>query len=183
MTLENLLAKRKNAIAKRWFDLVIETYPADAAQFLKNQKDLFANPVGKNTFKGLEALVEELLNGMDDESIKSFLDPIIRMRAVQNFSPSQATGFIFFLKNVIRESLKKEKLEDRHKSGLLLLESKIDDLALIAFDIYMECKEKIYSIKANEEKNRTFSAFERAGLVSEIPKAEQEPEQPKFIVR
>jgi hypothetical protein len=33
----------------------------------------------------------------------------------------------------------------------------------------MKCREKIYQIKANEEKNRTFSAFERAGLIKELP--------------
>jgi hypothetical protein len=33
----------------------------------------------------------------------------------------------------------------------------------------MQCREKIYELKANEMKNRTFRAFERAGLVSEIP--------------
>jgi hypothetical protein len=36
----------------------------------------------------------------------------------------------------------------------------------------MQCREKIYELKANEMKNRTFRAFERAGLVSEMPEVE-----------
>ena len=48
------------------------------------------------------------------------------------------------------------------------MDVKIDRLLLLAFDIYMECREKIYDLKANEEKNKVFKAFKRAGLISEI---------------
>jgi hypothetical protein len=37
---------------------------------------------------------------------------------------------------------------------------------MMAFDLYMQCREKIYQLSANEMKNRTLRAFERAGLVS-----------------
>jgi len=169
MRLNNLLAQGKTAIVKKWFVLAIETYPSDTAKFLKRQKDPFANPVGRTIYRGLEALFDQLLEDMDYEAITSFLDPIIRIRAVQNFSPSQATSFIFFLKDVIREHTQKEVSEARLFNELLLFESKIDKLSLIAFELYMQCREKIYELKANEMKNRTFRAFERAGLVSEIP--------------
>ncbi|MEE8542029.1 MAG: hypothetical protein V3S66_10250, partial [Desulfobacterales bacterium] len=49
------------------------------------------------------------------------------------------------------------------------LETNIDRVGLMAFDIYMRCREKIYEIKANETKNSTFNAFKRAGLLAEIP--------------
>ena len=101
MRLNNLLSQKKAAITKKWFTLVIETYPSDTAKFLKSQKNPFANPVGRTIYQGLETLFAELLKGIDYETITSSLDPIIRIRAVQNFSPSQATGFIFFFKNVI----------------------------------------------------------------------------------
>ena len=179
MSFNDLLAQRKTAILKRWFALVIGTYPSDTAKFLKSQKDPFANPVGRTISRGLEALFDELLKGMDYETITSFLDPIIRIRAVQNFSPSQAIGFIFSLKNVIRESLSKEIAEEQIAKDLLLFELKIDELSLIAFNLYMQCREKIYKLKANEMKDRTFRAFERAGLVSEIP--ENEPDLEHII--
>jgi len=172
MRLNNLLAQRKTAILKKWFDLVIKTYPSDTAQFLKSQKDPIANPVGRTIYRGLEALIDELLTGIDYKTITSSLDPIIRIRAIQNFSPSQATGFIFFLKEVIRDILKKEISEEHIIDDLFVFESKIDELCLIAFNLYMQCREKIYELKANELKNRTFKAFERAGLVKEIPEVE-----------
>jgi hypothetical protein len=33
----------------------------------------------------------------------------------------------------------------------------------------MACREKIYELKANETRNRTFKAFERAGLIKKDP--------------
>ncbi len=172
MSLNQLLAQRKTAILKAWFASTIKTYPSDTAKFLKSQKDPFANPVGRTISRGLEKLLNELLKEMDPEIMQSLLDPIIRIRAIQNFSPSQATSFIFSLKDAVRETLKKEDPESKHFQELLLFESKIDELAKMAFDVYMKCREKIYELKANEMKNRTFKAFERAGLVREMP-AEQ----------
>lgn len=167
MGLEALLDKHKIAIVKEWFDMVVATYPADTSLFLKRQKNPFANPVGSTTLKNLEALFHELLGGMNHDSLASFLDPIIRIRAVQDFTPSQATGFIPFLKSVIREQIKNE-LDDLHMvKALLQFEMKIDALNLIAFDIYMGCREKIYQLKANQEKKSTYSALERAGLLAD----------------
>jgi len=169
MRLNNLLEQRKTTIIKDWFVLAVETYPPDTASFLKRQKDPFANPVGRTVSRGLEGLFNELLKEMDYETITSFLDPIIRIRAIQNFSPAQAISFIFLLKKVIRENTKKEVSEEQLFNELLLFESKIDQLVMIAFNLYMQCKEKICDLKANEMRNSTYKAFKRAGLVSEIP--------------
>src|SRR5210317_973324 len=169
MRLNTLLAQRKTAIVKKWFAATVETYPSDTAKFLKSQKDPFANPVGRTIYQGLAGLFDELLKETDHDIMRSFLDPIVRIRAVQNFSPSQSTSFIFLLKNVIRNNLQKEEFQAQLFSELLLFESKIDELGLIAFNLYMNCREKIYELKANEMKNRTFRAFERAGLVRETP--------------
>ena len=170
MELNNLLKQNKDAIVKKWLASVIDTYPADTSKFMKRQKDPFANPVGNTLSVNLEPLFVELLNEMDYKAITSYLDPILRVRAVQPIlSTSQSIGFIFLLKKVIRESLKKELSDKNILKELLYFESKIDELTLIAFDIYLKCREKVFGIKANEERNRTFRAFERAGLLTEIP--------------
>lgn len=172
MGLKSLLTRKKAVIVKKWFGQVIDTYPADTVRFLKGQKDPFANPVGRTIQRSLESLFDQLLEGMDPEILTTCLDPIIRIRAVQNFSASQAVGFIFFLKNVIRSHLHQEITQEQIDAELLAFESRIDELSLLAFDQYMRCKEQIYEIKANEMKDRTFRAFERAGLVKELPEAE-----------
>lgn len=173
MTFEKQLEKEKSVIVKAWFNEVLGTYPSDATQFFKNQLDPFANPVGNITLKNLDAIFQEMLNGMNHESLEAFLDPIIRIRAVQDFTPSQATGFITLLKGIIRKKFDKDLNNVSAVKALLEFETKIDTLNLIAFNIYMKCRETVYRIQANEEKNSTYSAFKRAGLLidSESEKA------------
>ncbi len=165
--LTELLQKKKTAIIKQWFDIVIDTYPPDTSRFIKGQKDPFANPVGNTTFEGLQALFDGLFDDMNHEAVTSSLDPIIRIRAIQDFTASKAVSFIFSLKKIIRKIANKEFPENRAADELFLMDSKIDELGLIGFDIYMGCREKLYEIKSNEFRNRTFSAFERAGLLKE----------------
>jgi len=167
--LEKLLIESRTTILKEWLTLVVETYPSETARFLKSQKDPFANPVGRAIRNGVEDLFDELLRGLNREAAGACLDPMIRIRAIQNFTPSEAIGFIFSLKAVIRKIIGKKFVEKNLLQEVHAFESKIDDLGLIAFDIYMKCREKIYEIKANEFRNRHYSAFRRAGLISEVP--------------
>ena len=46
--------------------------------------------------------------------------------------------------------------ENRFGRELLELESRIDELALLSFNIFMKYREKIYDLKANELKKQTF---------------------------
>jgi hypothetical protein len=165
--LEKFIARKKTTILKKWFDIAIQSYEPDTAKFLINQKDPFANPVGSNTLKGLEGLLDQLAKNLDRKAVHSYLDPIVRIRAVQAFTPSQATVFILALKQVLREMLGIKLQDPQMAKAFMDFESKIDRLCLMAFDIYVECKERIYQISANETRKRTFRAFERAGLISE----------------
>ena len=177
MKLNKFLLQKKPLILNRWLDLIVETYPADTRRFLKKQKDRFANPVGTTISREIENLYEELLQGIDPDRVSPILDRIIRIRAIQDFSPSQAISFIFLLKRVIREVLEKEVQENRLSDELMRFDSKVDDLALLAFDIFMSCREKIYKIKADQAKNQVSKLLERAGLISEIPKWEPGPKE------
>jgi hypothetical protein len=167
--LKGLIEKKKEEIIKNWFEATLQTYAPDTAQFFKGQKDRFANPVGHITSKGISFLLAQLLDDFDPDAIRAHLDPIVRIRAIQDFTPSQATAFILLLKNVIRDHLSEELRDAAMVTELLAFESKIDQLSLIAFDIYMTCKEKIYQIAANEARNQTYRAFERAGLIAQAP--------------
>ncbi len=166
---DKILSAKRPDVLNEWFKLVIETYPDETARFLKSQKDPFANPVGRAVRNGVGDLFDELVRGLDPVAAGACLDPMIRIRAIQNFTPSEAVGFVFMLKKVLRGLLGKE-IGDQNLTGELeAFESRIDKLALIAFDVYMKCREKIYEIKANEFRNRHYSAFRRAGLISEVP--------------
>jgi len=175
--LKSLLSQKRSTILKRWFDVVVETYPPETASFLKKQKNRFANPVGSAILQGIEDLFEELIHGISHERVSTYLDNIIRIRAVQDFSPSQAISFIFLLKKVIREELEKDIRENGLSEELFTLESRIDDLALLSFNIYMQCREKIYEIKANELNNQTYTLLKRAKLIVDLEEQESGPRE------
>ncbi|PIQ94614.1 MAG: hypothetical protein COV68_03520, partial [Nitrospirae bacterium CG11_big_fil_rev_8_21_14_0_20_41_14] len=97
INLKDLLLEKKSTILKRWFNMILETYPSTTSNFLKKQKNCFANPVGYNISQGINGIFDELLNEADTDKVSPFLDNIIRIKAVQDFSPSQAMSFIFLL--------------------------------------------------------------------------------------
>ncbi len=167
MELETLLAEKKSAIVKRWFHAVADSYPPDTARFLKKEKDPFANPVGRTVAKEVEALFDALLEGADPEGVNDFLDRVIRIRAVQDFTPSQAVSFIPLLKGVIREAVAKENRDGRLDGQLLVFEARIDGLLLQAFDIFVGCREQLYKISANEVRNQSFRLLERFNLLGD----------------
>lgn len=167
MEFGRLLEQYKSVIVKAWFELVISTYAPDTAQFYKSQQDDFANPVGSIVRRALTALYDRLPHPIDPSQTKQILDPMVRIRAVQNFTPSQAIGFIFALKQLVRSHVRSKLDTDQTEAAMRHLDAKIDEIGLLAFDVYMECREKLYDLKANETKNRTLRAFERAGLILE----------------
>jgi len=168
MVLEYFLSQKKAAILERWFHFILETYPAGTSRFLKQEKDRFVNPVGYTTYREIEALYEELLRGMNSDKLSASLNSIIKIRSVQDFPPSRAIAFIFLLKKAIRGELESEIRENRLLQELWEFESRIDKLALLALDIYMKCREKLYEIRVNEvkaERERAFKLLERTNLM------------------
>lgn len=160
--LEDLLSQHKDRVLKRWSDFVVQSYSADARQFLSGQKNRFANPVGASIHEGLAGLYEGLLRGDDlkPEGIAEPLDKLVRIRAVQEFSPSQALEFIFFLKQAVRETLH-QQLQTETQEELVRWEARIDKVALLAFDLYMQCCKTVFEIRCNEVKNSTARLWER----------------------
>jgi hypothetical protein len=167
MPLTAHLAQKKSAILGRWLNLIYESYPPETAIFLRKEKNRFDNPAGYRISEGLEGLYGALLGEMEREEILSWLDEIIRVRALQNFSPSQALAFIFLLKNVIRHELAGEIKQEDLAVEILELESRIDGLALLGFDVYTKRREKIYEIKADEAKRRISGLMRRTGLTED----------------
>lgn len=179
MELEQFLLSEKRVLVTKWFDLVAGTYPPETARLLKKESNQFANPVGQTIFHGLSDLFEQFLGGAPRDGILSSLDRIIRIRAIQDFTPSQAVSFVFQLKEVVADRLQDESLEERFSAAdLFEFSRKVDELALLAFDIYMQCREKLYEVRVTEVKNRTFRLLQRANLLAELSDdKEPEPER------
>jgi hypothetical protein len=178
MNLEELLIQRESRILKRWLDLLFSTYPADAQRFLKKQKDPFANPVGSTLSRELEILYREFIGKGDPDKMASALDGIVMIRAIQGFTASEAVAFVFLLKRIIREETDKELRENRLAAQeLLALESRLDDLALKTFDVYMACKEKVFEIRVREARDHVSGLLRKAGLTAEIPAPDPGPKR------
>ena len=162
MPLSTHLTEKKSAILGCWLTQIYESYPPETAIFLKKEKDRFDNPMGYRLSQGLEGLYDALVQEMDRDQVLAGLDEVIRIRALQNFSPSQALAFIFLLKNVIREELAKEIREENLGAELQEVESRIDGMALLGFDVYTQRREKLLEIRVT--KRSAVSGFLRKGM-------------------
>jgi len=145
-----LPAEEAGAILQKWLTHTLETYPEQTSRFLLQDQDPFSNPVGRALNEGLPVLLEEVMGSLDRERAGPVLEEIVRIRAVQEFSSSQALGFIFRLRGIIREEIGDGRFDS---AGL---DERIDKLALLAFEHYVRCREKMAAIKLGEAKRRVF---------------------------
>lgn len=165
--LEKMAESMLEKVASRWFDAVLASYPVDKNKFLAGKEDLFMNPVGMNIKDSVKETLKEILKKKpDNEKLLKLLDPVMRIAAVQEFGPAKATAFIFSLKQILREEFK-NKLEDFY-AELDEFSKKLDILALVAFENYMECREKIFELKARHVKERTLNILKAKDVFVEI---------------
>ncbi len=172
MSLKNLLRNRKKAIIKKWQEGIFLLYPSDSVRFLTSEADQFANPVGhsirEHTGKLYSVLIDE--GAINPENVGLILDEILRIMAIQDFSPSRAMRYLFILKDMIAQELKDISEQDNILyCELVELYRRIDEIALIAFDIYSKCREKIFEIKVDTIKNQVSGILRRSDLMCEIP--------------
>ena len=150
--LNDLLKKESEAILERWFDLILETYPADTVSLMRKEQNPFKNPVGSTFSREIETLFKKLCEGVQNGEYQASLDAILKIRSVQDFSPSKAVGFILQLKKAIEETLRSEINREQNIEAWRAFQSRIDALALQAFDTYMGCREKVCEIRVNQAK-------------------------------
>jgi hypothetical protein len=161
MSLAGLLRDRRDAVAERWLEDVVSSYPAPAAAAFARRKDPFANPVGCSLRTGLGGILEAVLGGSDPEATRRHLREIIRIRAVQQLTAAQAVAFVFRLKDAIRAELGPPNGDPGSWSELADLERGIDEIALTAFDVFAECREQICGLRVNEVKRQVSWVMER----------------------
>lgn len=153
------LAARKDALLGVWLTRTLASYPSSSRDFLTHEKDSFLNPVGHTLREGLASLLDGLLAARDPTDLVCELEPIVRLRAVQDFTPSQALSFLFLLKDVAREEA--TSLGEPAITEIEILEKRIDALALAVFDLYMKCREEICKIQVNAARRSLFVQLRR----------------------
>jgi hypothetical protein len=170
VNLRQLLREQASGIVEDWFQAIVATYPPETARFLKQRKDRFANPVGATLSKEITNIYRGLLEeGVDAADLDRFLDRIVRIRAVQDYSADAAVGFIFDLKKVVRRRLGDKLADGALAAELREFEDLVDRLALKAFAIYASCREQLHMLKVNEMRNLYARVLERSGVFVPVP--------------
>jgi hypothetical protein len=152
MTLRDRILERKETLVRAWFERVLSTYPADSARLLGRNTDSFANPMGQTMMPALAAILEGLAAGSPPATIRAPLDAVVRIRAIQDFTPGVALVFLPQLKELIRaEAAKMGADADSAVAGELReLEDGIDGALLMAFDLYTACREQVHQLRTEQ---------------------------------
>lgn len=177
MNWETVIRMHAVSIADHWSGLILATYPSDAARLMSTQTDPFANPVGGTVRRATRIILNKGMDP-DEPEVLDALHDIIRIRAVQEFSPSQAVGVVFLLKRSIREAFG-NGASPLGPADLTDLDSKVDAMALRAFDFYAEDRERIAQIRVRESHRMVRRLLQRAGIVLEEPDDVIPPSNPE----
>ena len=137
-------------------------HPQESAKLIAREKDRFKNPIGSTLQEGTVALLDALEAGAPAETLRDSVEGMIRLRAVQSDTASGAVSFVFALRDVVKGVVGKKAAP----KDLTQFDTRIETLVLDAFDIYMQCREKVFEIRLAELRNRTFKLLEREGEVS-----------------
>jgi hypothetical protein len=175
MELAALLKENREAILQGWFERIIATYPDVTSRFLATQKDRFQNPVGYAITQSIGPIYDQIASAMDTDRLLEALDGIVRIRSVQEFTPGESIGFVFQLKAVIRGAIGDWIRKPERWDDLVELESRIDRVALLAFEKYTECRENLHRVRNREVESRAAMMLERAKLGSATSQHEEEP--------
>ncbi|NOQ46457.1 MAG: hypothetical protein GQ559_07270 [Desulfobulbaceae bacterium] len=154
MNLTETLKKKKKQILATWIERTLDTYAAPG--FFKKSKDKFANPVGVNVNEGLTKVFDLLLAKAGQDEYVEPLDQVIRIRAVQEFTPSQAVTPILELKWIVKQVLSADKETRGLLTELDTFDCDVDRAALAAFDIYTDCREQVYAGRIRELKSGSY---------------------------
>jgi hypothetical protein len=153
----DLSQDERSVVVSRWYERIVGRYPAETARFLKEQRDPFANPVGAALREELSPLVDGLLDGCNLADLAPSLDRVVRIRALQDMLPSQAVGFVLDLKELFGDVVT-DDVSDVAKRDL---DDRVDELLLVAFDVYNACRQQVFDIRVREIRNRSMKVMER----------------------
>jgi hypothetical protein len=151
MDLAEALKSHREKIVNRWVEYTLSTYESSA--FFLKERDVFANPVGGNTRQALERLFNLLMENADSTQFTAPLEQILRIRSVQEFTASQAVAPIHAVKHITREVLAADKQNCGLTNDLYDFEFAVDLVVLAAFDIFMQCRERLYQVRIKEIKS------------------------------
>jgi hypothetical protein len=143
--------------------MVFGSYPEEAVRFFRSEKDAFRNPVGHSLLRSTETLYDGVALGKEAALVPDALEGVVRLRAVQELSASEAVGFVFSLKRAVRDEVREAGLEGELWPALAVLDERVDALAAAAFDLYGRSRERVYRIRVDELRREMASLLRQLG--------------------
>ncbi|MFP4572162.1 MAG: RsbRD N-terminal domain-containing protein, partial [Desulfobacterales bacterium] len=99
---------------------------------------------------------------------------MIRIRALQEFSPSEALGFIPKIKSIIKQDPAVKEQGGAAADSLGRIADNSDKALLTAFDLYMDCKKHVYNLRARQARDGVRQLLIKKELISELPDIDPE---------
>ncbi len=165
MTLKDLVIEKRTIILQRWLDRLLEAYPPDSQRFFRGNKSPYSNPVGFTLRKGMEGIIDQVLQPLSEEDARAILEPVMKVRAVENLPPSRGIDFILALREVLSKIVRQENKKDLLGQEWRDLNSRISRLALLGMNLYSECREKVNQLRIKEWEKRAGAGRDRRAEV------------------
>ena len=140
-TVHKSIVKNRESILSLWQAALLTQ--ASGLNLVGTSKSRFTAP-GEYLLNGeAETLFDWLTSEEAPIKARPSLREICRFKAVQGINPSEALSFLIDLKSIIRLVVGKGELSCSQISELSEVDTRIDQLLMLAFDEYSECREKI----------------------------------------
>lgn len=160
--LKGFVEENLDTLNEKWLTAIVATYHQDSARFINGQEDRIANPMGYAIKELVSTVLNCLKSECDEQELASVIYPVVQMRAVQGFAPSEAVSFIYMLRPLVVEMARKTS---GWEDIVLELDGVIFGLQSRAFDIYSQCREKLSEIKIEELKSNLYMLLRKSELV------------------
>lgn len=155
MDVREYLRQNKKELVQKWVEGVFNTYPLETTGFLRTKHDPFANPVAHMTREAGNILYDAISGEeVDPREVKAALDRFIKLRAVQKFNPGESMAVFYLMKPLMRQTLLPEMRAQGQLDSYLEVESRLDTLVLLAFDMYMHNRETLAESRIKEIRNQ-----------------------------
>lgn len=163
MTVREVLGEGRDAVLERWRDLIRAADGRAGTALPTRGSDPFHDPMGAALDKGTAAILEALLGDGEPEAARPGVDEIVRVRSVQELTPSQALGFVFLL----RRALQDVAGETGDAADWRPLDARLDTISLQAFEAYVAFREKVFDIRVREAARANSVLLRRARLAAD----------------
>lgn len=168
MDFKKFLLDNHASIANQWVQAIVGTYAEEGAKFFGGSTNQFANPAGHTFRNNIEKMYLLLVKEWNADVCSKELDGILRIRAVQGFTPSVALSFLPALKEIVYRELVKSGQLEAADTSLHDWNTLVDRLTMLGFDLYLNCREVLWQQKANQLYSRTHKLLEKANLLKNM---------------